>query len=120
MSAPKCPIGHIETLYDAIIAYYREKSNRNNEKCLYLKAIFCVLHNSEKSNSCNFTIPRGLGYRSGDRLAPGIMYSVLSSLSETSPAIAFAAASFMLSLISEALTSRAPLNMPGNASTLFI
>lgn len=69
MSAPKCPIGHIETLYDAIIAYYREKSNRNNEKCLYLKAIFCVLHNSEKSNSCNFTIPRGLGYRNGDRLA---------------------------------------------------
>ena len=43
-----------------------------------------------------------------------------SSSSDTSEAMAKEAAIFISSLISEALTSKAPLKMPGNANTLFI
>ena len=52
--------------------------------------------------------------------AIGMMYSAVSSSSETQDAIAFAAASFISSLMSLARTSSAPRKMPGNASTLLI
>ena len=51
--------------------------------------------------------------------AAGRIYSGFSSSSLTSPAIAYAAATFISSLISDARTSRAPRKIPGKHSTLF-
>ena len=48
------------------------------------------------------------------------MYSAFNSSSETSDAIALAAAIFISSLISDARQSSAPRKMPGNAKTLLI
>jgi hypothetical protein len=50
--------------------------------------------------------------------ALGKIYSSHSSPSSTSDAIASDAAIFISSLIQLALTSKAPLKIPGNASTL--
>ena len=50
----------------------------------------------------------------------GTMYSSLSSSGAMQPAIAFAAASFIGSLMSRARASSAPRKMPGNANTLLI